>query len=210
MVRLGQKLKEERLARGLSVEQVAKATKIRPQFITAIEQSAYRNLPSKAYARGFVKNYISFLELPMRDCLAMFRREFDEKEYVDVLPESFIKKKNIPLKKNTWIGAVLIVAVIIVGLAGFILYQYRAAIFSPSLTVSKPVENGVLNAGTVEISGTTDTGASVTINNQAVYVDGDGNFSKIITVFPGRNAVTIVSVNKFGKSTVIKRNIPVR
>src|SRR5258707_6377504 len=97
MVRLGQRLKEERLSKGFTIEEVAKATKIRPQFITAIEQSNYKQLPSKAYAHGFVKNYISFLELPLRESLAMFRRELDEKEYLDVLPDSFTKKKEIPL-----------------------------------------------------------------------------------------------------------------
>src|SRR5258708_508503 len=102
MVRLGQRLKEERTLKNLTIDEVAKATKIRPQFISAMEQGNYKNLPSKAYAHGFVKNYISFLGLSMRDSLAMFRREFDEKEYVDVLPESFTKQKNIPLNKINW------------------------------------------------------------------------------------------------------------
>ncbi len=210
MTRLGQRLKEERIAKNLTIEEVAKATKIRPQFITAIEQSNYKKLPSKAYAQGFVKNYIAFLGLPPRDSLAMFRREFNEKEYVDILPESFTKRREIPLYRINWHKTVLGIGMIFLLLAGFLFFQYRAAIFDPSLRVSSPKENSTITDEGVSVKGSTDSNNMVTVNNYSTYVDTNGSFVKNIAVFSGKNTITIIATNRFGRKKIIERHIIVK
>ncbi|HSW98039.1 MAG TPA: helix-turn-helix domain-containing protein [Candidatus Saccharimonadales bacterium] len=210
MTRLGQRLKEERIAKNLTIEEVAKATKIRPQFITAIEQSNYKKLPSKAYAQGFVKNYIAFLGLPPRDSLAMFRREFNEKEYVDILPESFTKRREIPLYRINWHKTVLGIGMIFLLLAGFLFFQYRAAIFDPSLHVSSPKENSTITDEGVSVKGSTDSNNMVTVNNYSTYVDTNGSFVKNIAVFSGKNTITIIATNRFGRKKIIERHIIVK
>lgn len=210
MTRLGQRLKEERLAKNLTIEEVAVATKIRPQFITAIEQSNYKKLPSKAYAQGFVKNYVTFLGLPIRDSLAMFRREFDEREYIDVLPESFTKRKEIPLHRIDWHKTVLGIVIVFIFLAGFLFFQYRAAIFDPSLHISSPAENSNITSEIVSVKGSTDSNNTVIVNNNSTYVDTKGNFTKNIAVFSGKNTITIIVTNRFGRKKVIERHIIVK
>src|SRR5579872_1705923 len=98
MVKLGERLLEERKAQGFSTEEVAKATKIRHEFIEAIEKGDYKKLPSTAYAQGFVKNYVEFLGLPEKELLALFRREFKEEEFLGVLPQSFMRPKEVSLE----------------------------------------------------------------------------------------------------------------
>jgi cytoskeletal protein RodZ len=210
MTRLGQRLKEERLSKRLTIEEVAKATRIRPQFIIAIEQSSYKKLPSKAYAQGFVKNYIAFLELPIRESMAMFRREFDEKEYVDVLPESFTKKRNIPLNRINWQRTVVVIALIIFGLLCFLAFQYRAILFNPRLSIAFPKENSSFANGNISVIGSSDPTATVTVANRSAYVDANGHFTKGIIVFSGKNTIIIVATNKFGRSTTIERHITVK
>lgn len=210
MIKLGQRLKEERIAKNLTIDEIAKATKIQPQFITAIEQSNYKKLPSKAYAQGFVKNYISFLGLPLRDSLAMFRREFDEREYIDLLPESFTKKKDIPLHKINWQRTVLSGSVIILILVGYFLFQYRAAFFAPSLTVAIPKENSRIHTDMITVKGATDSNSTVMVNTILTYVDGTGHFTKIVPVFSGKSTIVIVSTNKFGKKTIVERHVVVK
>jgi cytoskeleton protein RodZ len=60
---LGQKLREARLARSLSLEEAAQATRIRARFLVAIESGDYEALPSAAQARGFVRAYAGYLGL---------------------------------------------------------------------------------------------------------------------------------------------------
>ncbi|TSC61071.1 MAG: transcription regulation protein, partial [Parcubacteria group bacterium Gr01-1014_107] len=68
-------LKEARVSKGYTLEQVEKATKIRSKFLTAIESDDYARLPSPLYAKGFVKNYGDFLGLESSRMLAFFRRQ---------------------------------------------------------------------------------------------------------------------------------------
>ncbi len=49
MITAGQKLYEERIRRGLTLEEIARATKIRSSFLSAIEKGEYKKLPSSAY-----------------------------------------------------------------------------------------------------------------------------------------------------------------
>ena len=210
MVRLGQRLREIRQYKGLSIEEVAKATKIRAQFISAIESGDYKNLPAKAYAQGFVKNYVAFLSLPQRESLAMFRREFDEREHVDVLPESFTHKREIPLHRFRWQGAAIVTGIILILIIGYLLFQYRSAFLAPSLTIDSPKENATVTATDIPVVGTSDINTTVVVNNEIAYVDSNGHFKKIVSVFSGKAKITVSSVNKFGKRTVVERHINVR
>jgi len=64
MVNVGEKLYEERVKKGHTLEEVSKATKIRASFLLAIEKGEYKKLPSGTYVHGFVRNYARFLGLP--------------------------------------------------------------------------------------------------------------------------------------------------
>lgn len=210
MIRIGDKLKEERKRQGLSLEQVAKATKIRPSFLEAIEKGDYARLPGSSYTPGFVKNYIEFLGLPLRDSMAMFRREFNEKEYLGIVPDSFVAKEEIPLKTVRLNRAIALVVTIVIVIIFYLFYQYRSAFFAPSLSVAAPTERSVIAAQSVMVSGITDPNTTVTINNLPAFVDNSGHFTKEIPVFPGASTVVVKSVNSFGRMTTLERHIIVK
>lgn len=210
MIRIGDRLKEERERQGYSLEDVAKSTKIRVQFLKAIEDGDYSTLPSVTYVQGFVKNYIDFLGLPQKQLLALFRREFDEQEYTHIVPENISAKKEISLNRVRIRQAVVLGAAILVGLLLYIFIQYRQAFFSPSLSIDAPQEHAVISTQTITIIGNTEDNASVTINNIPVFVDQSGNFKKEIAVFSGTSTIIIKSTNSFGKTTTIERHITVK
>ena len=83
MIRAGEKLREERLKKHLTLEEVSRATKIKESFLLAIEKGEYKKLPPATYAQGFVRNYAGFLGMPEQEILAIFRREYDEEEHED-------------------------------------------------------------------------------------------------------------------------------
>lgn len=63
MLEIGTRLKEKRIAKGLSIEDVQNATKIRPWYIEAIEEGKFEKLPGKFYEKSFIKSYADFVEL---------------------------------------------------------------------------------------------------------------------------------------------------
>lgn len=210
MIRIGQRLREERLQRGLSLEQVSEATKIKSSFLSAIEKGDYQKLPSSAYAQGFVQNYAQFLGLSKCETLALFRREFDQEKELQVLPEGMAGKSDFPLQRNKVHGTLLIAIGVFFFLLLYLLFQYRYFFLSPPLTVSAPKENAVISTPQVTVSGKTDPNATVTVNNEAVVVDGDGNFTKDVTVFIGKSVIMIKAKNRTNKETTVERSITVR
>lgn len=210
MIRVGEELRKKRESRHLTLEQVAKATKIRESFLEAIEEGNYQKLPGSSYAHGFVKNYLEFVELPIREYMALFRREYDEKENRKLMPEGLVGAEGIPLKRFSirqafWVGGVIILALFL-----YLLFQYRAAFWPPRLSITSPMDHSTISAQTILIAGTTDPNTTVTVNTLPAYVDSSGKFTKEIPVFPGDIVISIKAVNSFGKITSLERHVRVK
>jgi cytoskeleton protein RodZ len=62
-VEIGRFLEQKRKERGLSLEDVEQATKIRKRYLTGLERGDYAMLPDAVYARGFLKTYANYLGL---------------------------------------------------------------------------------------------------------------------------------------------------
>ena len=60
---VGNKLREARGRRKLSLEDVEEATKIRGRYLQAIEDEDWEQLPSEAYARAFIRTYSALVGL---------------------------------------------------------------------------------------------------------------------------------------------------
>jgi len=60
---VGNKLREARARRKLSLEQVEEATKIRGRYLQAIEGEDWDQLPSDTYARAFIRTYSTLVGL---------------------------------------------------------------------------------------------------------------------------------------------------
>src|SRR5579862_5949212 len=99
MVRLGPHLRQKRLQHKQTIEEIAQVLKIKPQFLSAIERGEYNKLPSPAYAQGFVRNYATYLGLSKAETTMLFKREFDEKRAMKVLPDAMVKTKEFPVQR---------------------------------------------------------------------------------------------------------------
>ena len=78
---LGDKLRAERERQGLEITDIEQGTSIRALYIESIEKGEYDNLPGEVYAKGFIRNYATFLKL---DADA-FVQEFNEERHPEQL-----------------------------------------------------------------------------------------------------------------------------
>ena len=209
MIRAGQKLKDKRIAKVLTIEQVSKETKIRASYLSAIEKGEYQKLPASTYIQGFVRNYAKYLDLNEQEILAIFRREFDEKKAFAVLPKGLVKE-DFPIKRIKLADTAKFIILLAIALLGYIFFQYRFAIISPPLEILTPKDGVIVLSSTVSVSGKTDPNATVFVNNDNVSLDSDGNFKKSINVFPGKIIIRIKAINYFGKEKIIERHIEVK
>ena len=60
---IGAKLKQERIGRGFTIEDVARETRIKPRFLEAIEADDFEALPGLVFARNFVRQFALSLKL---------------------------------------------------------------------------------------------------------------------------------------------------
>jgi len=94
MESLGKYLKTERERRNLSLEEAAKSTKIRIQFLRAIEEDRYEFLPS-VYVKGFLTQYVRYLGLNLNEVILRYQ------EYQKSLNVKLLKvQPKIPLSKK--------------------------------------------------------------------------------------------------------------
>lgn len=210
MISFSKRLERARIEKNLSIDDVSKAIKIKASFLEAIEKGEYDKLPSQAYVLGFVKNYIAFLDLPRQESLALFRREFDEKKNFAVLPRGLVGRNEFPIQRIMTAQTFVVLLFFFFAFFLYLLFQYRFALFSPSLTLGSPRENETFSSNSIHVSGKADSSAIVTIDNKPIVLANDGSFSKDITVFPGKITIHIKARNSFGKESIIDRHILVK
>lgn len=210
MKTIGQEFAEERKRKGLTIEEISKSTKIKEEFLRAIEKGDFKALPSPAYSYGFVRNYAKYLGLPVEKSLAIYRREYDEKRNVEVLPRGFSNPKEYTPPKFRLGRSIAVLALIFVVIAGFLVFQYRAAVFNPGISIDSPKENETLSSLVVDVRGNTDSASTLLIDSKEVPINSDGSFQKKVTVFPGESTITFRVENKFGRVTTVERKIIVK
>jgi cytoskeletal protein RodZ len=75
LTELGNRLKEARLAKGLSLEDLQEMTKIQKRYLTGIEEGNYSIMPGSFYARAFIKQYAEAVGLNSDELLKEYQAE---------------------------------------------------------------------------------------------------------------------------------------
>jgi len=94
---LGKKFQEARLARGLTLDEAARMTKIRPSRLAEIEAEDFSQFPSLAYAKGFLLIYGKFLDVDVTPYL----EAFEGPEHVTVDGYSYLQDNPAPKPART-------------------------------------------------------------------------------------------------------------
>ncbi len=72
---VGTLLRKTRLAKKQDLRDIASYLCIRYQFLQALEENRYKELPGEAYANGFVRSYAAYLGLDAADIISRYKRE---------------------------------------------------------------------------------------------------------------------------------------
>ena len=72
---LGTRLKEARVAKGYSLEDLQEATKIQKRYLSSIEEGDFSAMPGSFYARAFIKRYAEAVDLNPDEVLERHKSE---------------------------------------------------------------------------------------------------------------------------------------
>ena len=68
----GLMLKREREARGMTLTELSKVTRIPESSLEAIENNAFESIPAEVFVRGFLRNYARQLSIPTEDIMQAY------------------------------------------------------------------------------------------------------------------------------------------
>ncbi|NMB55968.1 MAG: hypothetical protein GYA15_14840 [Leptolinea sp.] len=88
---VGEQLKQARIAKKASIDDVSRAVHIRPYFIEALEENRLTEIPSMAQARGFIRLYADWLQLSTTSLLDLL----DGKPEIPIEPRSASPQMNL-------------------------------------------------------------------------------------------------------------------
>lgn len=105
----GDRLREARSKMNLSLKQAAERTRIRADYLEALENMDSRGLPARAYAVGYLRTYASFLSLEPAGLVEQFKREVDTETGRAAPSAATPTRKPIKLPRGLF-GVVIILA----------------------------------------------------------------------------------------------------
>jgi len=192
MFRAASLLKDNRLDREWELADISKKLKVPLKYLEAIENEDKSNFPQEPYCSLIVKDYAYHLGLNGDEVLALFRRDFDQRRKQNSHQNSFFS-----FTPQLTFRIFLITAIFL--FVSYLVSEYLKFNQPPKLKVNWPTDN--LSVTSIDVSGNTDSEATVRINEDLVLVDQDGKFQKNIELTPGENKITVTATSLNNKST---------
>ena len=127
-VSIGDTLRQARLKHGWTLDSAAARTRIKRDYLEALEAMDPRGLPSRAYTIGYLRAYAGFLELNVTDVVEQFKLEV-ECDTGRAQPTAPRKKREFKLPKGV-IGAVVILGSVLAATSWYGVHITRTGAFA--------------------------------------------------------------------------------
>jgi len=204
----GDNLKREREMRGVSLEEIATATRIAPRFLRAIENEQWEQLPGGVFNRGFVRAVARYLGLDEESIVAEYALVVDDRPTVPVWTG---RPPALP-PDRPWLGwllAAVVAAALVAGgwFAARRILAWRAARRAArSAMMAAPAPSGtaelsIVNAAATPSSESTTNAPAGSMQAPAVAPD-PGNPVPGAAATPGNPALLVLKIEA-GKKTKV-------
>lgn len=133
MSELGNRLKQAREEKNISLDDLQAITKIQKRYLLGIEEGNYSMMPGKFYARAFIKQYAEAVHLNADDLFEEFKNEVPT-TYREDVPEQLSRVKTqreLPKTASKFVELLPKLAIILLVLiiaVGFWIWRQNAAI----------------------------------------------------------------------------------
>jgi cytoskeletal protein RodZ len=133
----GEHLKREREMRGVTLEEVAAATRISPRFLEAIENEQWDRLPGGAFNRGFIRSVARYLGLDEESMVAEYALETKGLNQSAVPSNAYAQ--GMPRDWRPVVVATVVLLILIIA-AAFVIHHFRAKARARAVaSISEPI-----------------------------------------------------------------------
>lgn len=211
---LGEKLKQVREKANVSLNEIAKNTKIRKYYLEMLEEGNFDKLPPNVYVKGFLNSYAEYLGIESADVMKLYEKERG-------IQRSMRKSQNgtqttVEKKKRLELPTVVFTPKIFAGLFFAALVVFGGVYFykeigefskAPRLVVLQPTDDFSVDGSSVEVIGITDREGKIRINGQPIFVNEQGEFKEIVSLQNGVNEIEVKAINRFSNEEIRKFNV---
>ncbi len=212
---IGAILQERRRLLNVSREELSQQIQVPTKHLIKIEKSQWHALPSPVYTKGFIRRYAEALGMDADRIVAWYEAD---SEGAGGMRRSSVLRSSHERSKSSWraqggrvatrVTRRVAAGVVFLAVLGYIIYQLSIVFATPALVVTSPAQvETITQESTITLSGTTDAGITLLLNNQAVQVGPNGMFSRTIELLPGINTLDIAAVSRFGQRTTVERTV---
>ncbi len=185
--------------RRISVDALSNATDIPKRFITSLVEGDFKNLPAKPYVRGYLFKIGEALRIDQNVLWQSYKNSANpvtSGEH-DRLPSNrFAFKKMRASRMVTIFLIVLILA--------FVGFRFNDILGKPKIDVSLPEST---TEETITVSGTVESGDTLTLNGEVIYPDGEGFFEKRVQLEPGLNTLEFRVKRYLGQESSLAKQV---
>jgi cytoskeleton protein RodZ len=160
----GEHLRREREMRGVSLEEIAAATRISTRFLEALENEQWDRLPGGAFNRGFIRSIARFLGIDEDGLVAEYAYEHKSLDDSRVVG----RPEKIPRAWGSVLGIALVAGLIIAG--GFWGLQHFGSAIAARLHVRLAGAAAGALATPSSLVAPTSVGAAAAVTNLALTI----------------------------------------
>lgn len=198
---LGARLGNDRATHGWTLEKASRETQIDTRLIEAMEEDRWDDLPAEPMRSHLTKRYLRTLgDDPGIAAIALPAFTFEQ-----VARSSSQKKSSHTLAPNHLRAGTL--AILFLGLITYLGIQVHTLISPPTLAIETPFEGTSTSSPTIDIHGTTESVATVSINDQPVLKDVHGAFTETVNLERGVNIISISATKRYSGQRTMYRTV---
>lgn len=204
---IGNSLREARIRRGLTINDVEAVTKIRSKYLEALEENDFEVIPGPTYVKGFLRTYALFLKLdadlildeyksvhePRTNEITTIRTDLTQQPRSRTASERKKKRSRRSHRGYALAGVVAVIAIVLLAWFGSGRGNEAASLDSENL--NPPTSTTVANTAGVNTTTTTASEGVATTNT-----------SVAVATTTGQNVVFVVNVTEGSCWLVIRED----
>ncbi|RJQ31054.1 MAG: hypothetical protein C4562_06535 [Actinobacteria bacterium] len=137
---IGEELGDVRRKKGISLEKVEEAIKVRIKFLEAIEKNDFQTLPETVYTKGFIRAYAGYLGVNPQPYLNQYKllHQSQENYALKEMPKPVIRHESYHINKRWLLPIAMVVSIfMIISFLGFIGSSEKSKPNKPSTFITK-------------------------------------------------------------------------
>ena len=158
MSTLGLHLRGIREAKGVSLDDIARSTRVGRRHLEALESDTFSELPAPVFVKGFIRAYCEFLDCSSDEALGLYRETTGE----PVAPPGPLRPLPAPRSRRAGPLAISIILFVALGASLFALRLGLQSSRKDTATVSTPAKEEAPKAGAQKPAPNTSTAGADT------------------------------------------------